>query len=63
MSTFKLDVCSPNIGEHMYKKVGVCSSISGEHNRSLHFLTKTQYEEKPHRLLSVKFIRPKKEHS
>ena len=31
MSTIKLDVCSPNIEKYMYKKVGVCSPILGEH--------------------------------
>ena len=35
MPTFKLDVCSPNIGELMLSfspiKVGVCSPILGEH--------------------------------
>ena len=38
MPTFKLDISSPNIGEHMYKKVGVCSPIIDEHKQSLHFL-------------------------
>ena len=46
MSIFKIETCSPSIGEHLYKKIGECSPLLGEHKRALFYLKKMHFPNK-----------------